>query len=753
MMERQSYTWNIAAACLTLCASGQGVSAAAGDKAPERPNVVIFLADDYGWMDSSCYGSRFYQTPNIDALSRAGMRFTNAYSACAVSSPTRAALMTGKYPARLHLTDFIAGHNFAWARMLPPDWCKYLPAEEVTIAEVLRDAGYATWHVGKWHLGQEEKYYPENQGFDVNIGGCGAGAPGQPGPRTKGYFSPYGIQYNLEPGPEGEYLTDRLTDEAVNLIRTRDKGKPFYLNMAHYAVHTPLQAKPEKVKKYEGLADEDYFQKNAVYAAMIESMDESLGRIVAELERQGIADNTIIVFASDNGALYSVSESHPLRAGKGSEFEGGIRTPLIVSWPGHIRPGSVSDTPVITMDITATLMDMVDYRPEGPLDGQSLMNVFKGGNIKDRPLFWHYPHYHFAKPYSAVRSGDWKLTRMLEDGSVALYNLKADIGETENLADRYPRRTEKMLKLLEDWCDEVDAQYPVPNPGYDPEKADKKAPKNRKAQEKPSVREKFVLDTATVPHASYRKDPDLKLYFLYPDDIRQGELRPSIVFFFGGGWVSGSVNAFAMQAKALSEKGMVAVLADYRTRNKYGTPPEACVEDAKSVMRYLKTHAAEHHIDTSMLAAGGGSAGAHIAAATAFVKGFDAAGDDLSVSPVPKALVLFNPVFNNAPSPEGWGYERVKEHFPQISPAHNISAGAPPVLVLLGTEDKSVPVSTAEAFKAEMEKYGARCDLELYEGAEHGFFHYNPERTGERDYYSRTLSRTMEFLESLGYIE
>ena len=344
-MEKSFYGWNIAAACCALCASGPSVSAAGADKPRELPNVVIFLVDDYGWMDSSCYGSHYYQTPNIDALARAGIRFTNAYSACAVSSPTRAALMTGKYPARLHLTDFIAGHNFAWAKMLPPDWCKYLPSEEVTIAEILRDAGYSTWHVGKWHLGQEEKYFPENQGFDVNIGGCGAGAPGQPGPRTKGYFSPYGVQYNLGPGPEGEYLTDRLTEEAVNLIRTRDKDKPFYLNMAHYAVHTPLQAKPEKVKKYEALADDAYFQKNPVYAAMIESMDESLGRIVEELEKEGIADNTLFIFASDNGALYSVSESHPLRAGKGSEFEGGIRTPLIVSWPGHIKPGSVTDEP------------------------------------------------------------------------------------------------------------------------------------------------------------------------------------------------------------------------------------------------------------------------------------------------------------------------------------------------------------------------------------------------------------------------
>lgn len=264
--------------------------------------------------------------------------------------------------------------------------------------------------------------------------------------------------------------------------------------------------------------------------------------------------------------------------------------------------------------------------------------------------------------------------------------------------------------------------------------------------------ERYVLDTLAVPNAVYRHDPDLKLYFLYPEGLEEGEMRPSIVFFFGGAWVNGSVNAFAMQAKALSEKGMVAVLADYRVKSRNGTTPVACVEDAKSVMRYLKTNAEKHHIDTSRLAAAGGSAGAHIAAAAALVKGFDSPSDDLSVSPVPKALVLFNPVFNNAPAPEGWGYEKVKDYFPQISPAHNIRAGAPPTLVMLGTEDKLVPVSTAETFRKDMEASGARCDLELYEGAGHGFFHYSPKRTGEKDFYRRTLSRTVAFLESLGYI-
>lgn len=260
-------------------------------------------------------------------------------------------------------------------------------------------------------------------------------------------------------------------------------------------------------------------------------------------------------------------------------------------------------------------------------------------------------------------------------------------------------------------------------------------------------------DTSKVVSEYYRHNPELKLYFFYPHDLNDNELRPAIVFFFGGGWVKGNVWAFARQAKVLSERGMVAILADYRVSSRHGTSPIACVEDAKSVMRYLKIHSQKHHIDTTMLAAGGGSAGAHIAAATALVKGFDSLEDDLSVSPAPKALVLFNPVFNNAPSPEGWGYEKIKDVFPQISPAHNIREGAPPTLVMLGTQDKLVPISTAEAFKNEMESCGSRCDLELYEGAGHGFFNYSRYKTGEKDFYSKTLSRMIDFLKSLGYIK
>ncbi len=462
-----------------LCGAAVGANAvpATAATAPEpasRPNVIVFLVDDLGWMDLSCYGSKFYRTPNIDALAENGTRFTNAYSACTVSSPTRAALMTGKYPARLHLTDWITGHKFVWAKMAVPDWTMYLPQEEVTVAEVLKEAGYNTWHVGKWHLGDNPKYYPQHQGFDVNVGGCKAGSPGPVNENCKGYFSPY-CKEHLTDGPKGEYLTDRLTDEAVSLIRNND-GRPFYLNMAHYAVHTPLMAKPGMAEEYEDDVVEDYFQKNTVYAAVIESMDQSLGRIVQTLRETKQLDNTLIIFASDNGALYKVSGSHPLREGKGSEYEGGIRTPLIVSWPGNVESGAECDTPVITMDIPTTLMSMVGSPQARKTDGRSLMPLLDGEPQPERPLYWHYPHYHSggAKTYSAVRLGDWKLIEQLEDNSLELYNLKKDIGESRNMAEKHPDKVRELFTLLDNWRKEVGAQLPSPNPDYDPKRADKK---------------------------------------------------------------------------------------------------------------------------------------------------------------------------------------------------------------------------------------------------------------------------------------
>jgi arylsulfatase A len=337
-----------------LCCALLGSLVVARAATTSKPNVVLILADDLGWTDLACYGSKFYETPNIDRLARDGMRFTQAYSACTVCSPTRAAILTGKYPARLHVTDWIPGLPPDNPRLLVPDWTKYLSLEEITIARALKRTGYATASIGKWHLG-EEKYYPDRHGFDVNIAGSDAAAP-------KSYFAPYQIA-TLTNGPDGEYLTDRLADEASRFME-QNRNNPFLLYLPHFAVHLPVQGKAELVKKYAAKRRAGDGQKNAGYAAMIESLDDAVGRVRRKLEEWKLAENTIVVFASDNGGRVPTTTNAPLRVGKGSCYEGGTRVPLIVHWPGVTRPASVSETPVISMDLYPTLLEMAGAAPE-----------------------------------------------------------------------------------------------------------------------------------------------------------------------------------------------------------------------------------------------------------------------------------------------------------------------------------------------------------------------------------------------------
>ncbi len=429
-----------------------------------QPNVIVILVDDLGWSDLGCYGSRFHQTPHLDRLAWDGMRFTDAYSACTVCSPTRAALLTGKHPARLHLTDWIAGHAAPKAKLSPPDWIRQLDPAQPTVASRLKSAGYATAQVGKWHLGSNTP--PEKVGFDVNRGGDHRGQP----PR---YVSPYGLA-KLEDGPDGEYLTDRECSEAMGFIEA-NRTRPFFLYLAHYAVHTPIQAKPEIVAKYQARTPD--IQRNAAYAAMLESVDESVGRIRSRLDELGLATNTVIVFTSDNGGLVLGGESaptsnFPLRSGKGDVYEGGVRVPFIVHWPGVTRPASTASVPVQTVDILPTVMEMAGVK-EGlglDLDGVSLGPVLRGGGLGSaRSLYWHYPHYHpgGATPYGAVRSGDWKLIQFYESGHLELYHLASDLGETQDLANAVPERANEMAKELAGWRERVGAQMPKTNAGYE----------------------------------------------------------------------------------------------------------------------------------------------------------------------------------------------------------------------------------------------------------------------------------------------
>ena len=452
---------------LALAALACVHGAAVADSA-QKPNVVLILADDLGWTDLACFGSDLHETPHLDRLAREGMKFTQNYSACTVCSPTRAALLTGKYPARLHVTDWIPGAMPDNPKLLVPDWTKHLPLEETTLAEVFKAAGYATASIGKWHLGTEP-YYPEKQGFDLNIAGTD-----KPQPTT--YHAPWRIPTLTPEGNPGDYLTDRLGEEAVKFIeRTRDR--PFFLYLPHFAVHLPLHGRADLVEKYQKKTRAGLRHQNSAYAAMTESLDAAVGRVRAKLAELGLSDRTLVIFTSDNGGRVPTTSNAPLRFGKASAYEGGVRVPLIVHWPGVTAPGSVSATPVITMDLFPTLVEMAGLPASAArtaVDGVSFAPVLRGGPPPARdPLFWHYPHHqHYqlggAMPYGAIRSGDFKLIEFYNDLKVELYDLRADLGEKQDLAAAQPRRTAELRARLHAWRQEVGAQMPSPNPHYNP---------------------------------------------------------------------------------------------------------------------------------------------------------------------------------------------------------------------------------------------------------------------------------------------
>ena len=447
-------------------------------------NFVFLLVDDLGWRDLGCYGSTFYETPNIDRLATQGVRFTDAYAACPVCSPTRASIMTGKYPAAIGITDWIPGFDMSNQKLLTPgNQFDYLPLAEVTMAEAFKTAGYSTFFAGKWHLGGDG-YLPEDQGFDVNIGGHRWGVP--PG----GYFSPYGNS-KLRDGPEGEFLTDRLTDESLKFLDAH-KNMPFLLFLSYYTVHGPFQSKPEYRVQYEIKAEDlppangppfvpegkvkaRRVQDHAVYAGMIQSLDESVGRLMAKLDQLQLAEHTVVIFVSDNGGLStaegSPTSNFPLRAGKGWLYEGGIRVPMIIKWPGVTRAASLCSEPVISTDFYPTMLEMagLPLMPSQHRHGASLVPLLKDGKSLGRQeIFWHYPHYNRKgdTPAGAVRAGDYKLIEFYEDNRTELYNLKTDRSETHDLGARMPGKTKELQNTLHRWRRQVGGRMPKPNPDY-----------------------------------------------------------------------------------------------------------------------------------------------------------------------------------------------------------------------------------------------------------------------------------------------
>jgi len=433
------------------------------------PNIVLILIDDLGWRDLGCYGSDFYETPRIDRLAAGGMRFSAAYTAAPVCSPTRASLLTGKSPARLgfsgHITSIRKYRHPEQSLILPPRDHMKLRLQETTLAEALKPAGYVSASIGKWHLGPEN-FWPRDQGFDVNVAGWTNGSP-------PSHFFPYQDKTRpwnraiptMSGGEPGEYLTDRLTDEAVKFIK-QNRDQPFFLYLTHYAVHAPVQAPDELTEKYREKMKTNRSQKNAVYAGMVEAVDASVGRITDLLRELDLEKNTIVVFFSDNGGLASSTNNAPLRGSKQDLYEGGIRVPLIVRWPGKIPAESSSDVPVISHDLLPTLLDLADQNSATPdqLDGVSLKPILTdGGGIAARKLYWYYPLY-ARRPGSVVLDGPWKMIEFYDPPAVELYHLSDDLSETRDLATEHPDRVAGMRADLQAWLEETKAIRHTPNP-------------------------------------------------------------------------------------------------------------------------------------------------------------------------------------------------------------------------------------------------------------------------------------------------
>lgn len=462
------------------------------------PNIVLILIDDMGQRDLGCYGSTFYETPRIDALARDGMLFTDAYASCPVCSPTRASILTGRYPASLGLTDWIdwrgAVHP-ARGRLVDVPYTRELPEDLPNLATELKRRGYATWHVGKWHLGGEGSW-PESRGFEVNAGGWTAGMP------YHGYFSPWKFP-TLQEAPDGTYLTDHLTDRAISLVENRDPDRPFFLNLWHYAVHTPIQAPEHLVRKYErkaallGLDRVDPFvtgasfpaehkkekrierriiQSDPIYAAMIESLDANVGRLLDAIETSGVAENTIVILTSDNGGLSTAEGSptcnHPLAEGKGWMYEGGTREPLLVRWPERVPRGTRSNAVVTSTDFFPTLLEVAGGDSPPDNEGESILPILtrERDSTERAAVYWHYPHYgnQGGTPGSSARSGRYKLIEFFESGRLELYDLETDPGEWVDLSTELPDVRSRLHALLTAWRESVEARIPQPNPDFVP---------------------------------------------------------------------------------------------------------------------------------------------------------------------------------------------------------------------------------------------------------------------------------------------
>jgi arylsulfatase A-like enzyme/dienelactone hydrolase len=693
--------------------------------APAKPNIIFILSDDLAQGDLGCYGQKLIQTPNLDRMAREGTRYTQAYCGTTVCAPSRTSLMIGQH----------TGHSPIRAnREIKPEGQMPLPAGTFTVAQLLKSAGYATACVGKWGMGMfDTTGSPLKLGFDHFFGyNCQRHA--------HSYFPTY--LYNDEkrfdlPGNDGNtkvegkgaiYAQDLIADETLKFIRA-NRERPFFLYHSITLPHGTFQINDQGIYK-----DKPWTEQEKNYAAMVTRLDSDVGRILALLKELKLDDKTLVMLAGDNGS--SIAPNSPLgkrfdqaangmRGFKRELYEGGLRQAALARWPGVVPAGRVSDEPWAFWDFLPTIAELSGAKiPDtARIDGLSLASFLKGGPAPKREHF--YWELHEGASLQAVRWGDWKAVRNGPSKPIEIYDLKTDAAESKNLAAARPELVAKAEALMKS------ARVEDPNfPLRDSKPGAKKGAAG------------FTSETRTYKKAG---DRELKVHIEKPTGWKESDKRPAIVFFFGGGWVGGGPGQFQGQSEYLATRGMVGVRVEYRVIPKGDSgPPVVCCNDAKSAMRWVRTHAAELGIDPHRIAAAGGSAGGHLAAFTSMVEGVDDPADDLKISPRGNALVLFNPVFDNGPE-GGWGRARVGERYKEFSPAHNITPGAPPVIVFLGAKDALISVAVLERFKAGMTKAGVRCETRVYEGQPHGFFNQDPYKTA-------TLTEADKFLASLGWL-
>lgn len=706
-------------------ARASAADASASDTSAPRPNILFILADDLGWNDVSYHGSPM-DTPHIDRLAKEGVELDRHY-VYPMCTPTRVAFLTGHYPSRY-------GNR-------SPSNQRVLPWNTTTLASALQSVGYRTHLAGKWHLGSAPDWSPNYFGFDETYGSLAGGCGYFRHLYKKGRFS-VTWHRNGKLAEEEGHTTDLVQNQVIEWIEQgAKKDAPWFIYVPFTAVHLPIQPKEEWVDYYK---DRFKDRSERIYPALTTHMDDAIGQMVNALDRTAQRDNTLVIFLSDNGAIPKghvdrrypgnqwagvAGSNAPLRGQKGTLYEGGIRTPSLAFWPGKLAPRKL-DTPLHITDWMPTLTRLAGYTPKTDQlwDGQDIWATLVGGSSSPpaagspaggpppRTMYWK-----FTKGRHALRHGDLKL--VVAGDKREVYDVTQDPSEKNDLLTSLP--PQEAALVLHDLSGRL------------------KEVRKRDFSARPPDRH--------VPYKT-RDGVGLRLHVYEPADHHPGAPgfvpRPAIVFFFGGGWTGGSATQFYAHCAHYADRGMVAIAADYRTRKAHGATPYDCVKDAKSALRWVRHFADKLGVDPNRIAAGGGSAGGHLAAATAMLKGFNEADEDTDVSARPDALVLFNPVLDNRP--QGYGYERIKERLEEFSPILNIRADTPPTIIFLGTLDSAFPVASAKEYKERMDAAGARCDLKLYEGERHGFFNY---REGRNPRYKETLAEADAFLESLSFLE